>query len=461
MAPFVVLYAYKSSDNYYMSKLSGFFDNFSSALGNPKGNLGDYAHASALYVRNNLRLTPKHKFLYHVVFDINAVALASLGNSAGQLLNKKEVNLLVRSIDMPGYSIDTDVKNQYNRKKLIQTRLRYDPISVVFHDDNAGLTTLLWETYFRYYYQDPNYARKNAIGQPDTTVPLPFINDPDNTYGSDLRNSYRYGLDKTRPSAPFFNSITINQLHGNSGVSNYTSYTLINPLITSLRHDNLEQGASTFTENQMQLEYESVMYGRGLTTEDNPAGFADPAHYDVTPSPLSVEGGGISNIFGDGGILSGITSVFKDIEDQNVDLQTILTGYNTLQNIENYSDQALEAEKNNIIDGALLAVSTIALNGLTNNFFPQSANTQAIIQTDTVQDNNNTIFNLPREDALNFLSSNQQARDDFAFKNAYFNTQQSGNLNDRKESWNALSRAQKDAFGTLAINNFDNIRNAQ
>ena len=211
----------------------------------------------------------------------------------------------------------------------------------------------------------------------------------------------------------------------------------------------------------MQLEYESVMYGRGLTTEDNPAGFADPAHYDVTPSPLSVEGGGISNIFGDGGILSGITSVFKDIEDQNVDLQTILTGYNTLQNIENYSDQALEAEKNNIIDGALLAVSTIALNGLTNNFFPQSANTQAIIQTDTVQDNNNTIFNLPREDALNFLSSNQQARDDFAFKNAYFNTQQSGNLNDRKESWNALSRAQKDAFGTLAINNFDNIRNAQ
>ncbi len=68
---------------------------------------------------------------------------------------------------------------------------------------------------------------------------------------------------------------------------------------------------------------------------------------------------------------------------------------------------------------------------------------------------------MPREDALNFLSSNQQARDDFAFKNAYFNTQQSGNLNDRKESWNALSRAQKDAFGTLAINNFDNIRNAQ
>jgi hypothetical protein len=54
-----------------MSRFNGFFDNFSSALGNPKGNLGDYAHASALYVRNNLRLAPKVKFLYHVTFDIN------------------------------------------------------------------------------------------------------------------------------------------------------------------------------------------------------------------------------------------------------------------------------------------------------------------------------------------------------------------------------------------------------
>ena len=77
-----------------MSKFNGFFDNFTSALGNPKGNMGDYAHASALYVRNNLRLAPNFKFLYHVVFDINQTALASLGNAAGQLLNKKEFNTL-------------------------------------------------------------------------------------------------------------------------------------------------------------------------------------------------------------------------------------------------------------------------------------------------------------------------------------------------------------------------------
>ena len=61
------------------SFIANYFDNFSNALGNPKGNLGDFAHASALYIRNNLRLTPKVKFLYHVVFDVNRSALLELG----------------------------------------------------------------------------------------------------------------------------------------------------------------------------------------------------------------------------------------------------------------------------------------------------------------------------------------------------------------------------------------------
>jgi hypothetical protein len=443
-----------------MSKFNGFFDNFTSALGNPKGNMGDFAHASALYVRNNLRLTPKVKFLYHVVFDVNQIALSSLGSAAVSLLNKKEFNLLVQSVDLPGYTIATDTKNQYNRKKVIQTQMRYDPINLMFHDDQAGLTTLLWECYFRYYYQDPNYSRKNATGQPDTTVPLPYINDPDNLYGSDIRNNYRYGLDKTRPSAPFFNSITINQLHGNSGESQFTSFTLINPIISSLRHDNLEQSSSSFTKNEMQIEYESVMYGRGLTTQDNPAGFADPSHYDVTPSPLTIEGGGTTNLFGDGGILSGITSVFKDIENNNTNIGTILTGINTIRNINNLSNSDLNAEKDAIVNGAIVAASTAAINGLANTFFP-SGQAQSATQSRQVSDTNNNIFNLSRNDALDVLNNNQQAKDDFAFRNVYFNSQQAGNLNDRKESWNSLSRSQKDAFGQQAIDNFDNIRNAQ
>ena len=41
---------------------------------------------------------------------------------------------------------------QYNKKRKLQTRIAYDPVTVVFHDDNYGVTSALWETYYRYYY---------------------------------------------------------------------------------------------------------------------------------------------------------------------------------------------------------------------------------------------------------------------------------------------------------------------
>ena len=50
---------------------NGFLDNLISGALNPKGNLGDWRHASRTFVKNTYRLAPKVKFLYHVFFDIS------------------------------------------------------------------------------------------------------------------------------------------------------------------------------------------------------------------------------------------------------------------------------------------------------------------------------------------------------------------------------------------------------
>ena len=164
------------------------------------------------------------------------------------------------------------------------------------------------------------------------------------------------------------------------------------------------------------------------------------------------------NIFGDGGILNGIANVFTDIENKNINIGTVLTGINTIRNIDNLSNADLNAEKDAIIDGALFAVATAALNGLNNYAFNQGST--ATTQSQQVLDGNDTIFNQSRSDALNLLNTNQQAREDFAF-NQFFKNQQTGNLNDRKEVWNNLSQSQKNQFSQAAIDNFDNIRNQQ
>lgn len=327
-----------------MSRFTSFFDNNSRA-----GTLADYAHADALYVRNNMRLSPKTKFLYHVVIDVNQQALASLGNTVQNLLNKREFNLLVETVDLPRFNVDVDEKNQYNRKKLVQTRIRYEPIQMIFHDDMAGLTTLLWEAYFRYYYQDPNYATKNSRGQPNTTVPQSYYN---NLYKSEESNKYKYGLDNNKSnSTPFFNSISVYQLYSNNSRPEHTAFTLINPLITNMSHDTMSQGENAFTKNTMRISYEAVLYGRGQTSVDEPSGFADPAHYDLSVGTFSNNPNNIGDLFTLGGLINGISTVWNDVRNGQVDPTTILTGIQTLQNLENFRNSAPSvniAQANNV-----------------------------------------------------------------------------------------------------------------
>ena len=94
------------------NKLNGFLDNLVSGALSPKGNLGDFAHAARLYVDDAHRLSPKHKFLYHVSFNLNPEAVKIIPQ-----LKTQEINMLVKSVDLPKYQISTTLKHQYNKKK--------------------------------------------------------------------------------------------------------------------------------------------------------------------------------------------------------------------------------------------------------------------------------------------------------------------------------------------------------
>ena len=276
---------------------SAIFDNLGS-IGANKGSVGDYAHAAATYLRNNYRLAPKTKFLYHVNIELNPTALASLGLGSSYI-NKKELNLLVNTVELPRYTIDTDVKNQYNRKKVVQTKLRYDPVRIQFHDDRQGITTLFWESYFRYYYQDPAY------------------NNPNNFKTNNMYNNSgikRYGLDKTnRLNTPFIKSIKVAQLYSLGGNPQFTAFTLVNPIISSWEHDEMDQtNGNTFVKNTMRIEYESVYYERDNSGIDSPAGFRDPAHYDTGLSKLSTGGGQSPTLVDDW------TNIFEDLIEGNI-----------------------------------------------------------------------------------------------------------------------------------------------
>lgn len=315
-----------------MPKFNGFLDNLQQGLQNPKGTVGDFRHASRLYVDDVFRFAPKSKFLFFVNFELSEEAIARF-----PVLRQKfipELNMLAKTIDLPQYSASIDVKNQYNRKKVIQTAIDYTPVNIVMHDDNLGITTLLLESYYKYYYRDSR------------------VQNPEDAYNS--RNTYardrneRYGLDNGT-FTPFFKSIKLYQLSRQQ----YTEYTLVNPLIERWGHDSMDQSdGSGLSENTMIINYESVLYDRGSIDEDDPATFAT-THYDTTPSPLKVEGGGVENLFNQGGVIDGVGGVLNDIATGDVGLDTILSTANTIKNARGLTREGLIEEGISIFNRAV------------------------------------------------------------------------------------------------------------
>lgn len=347
-----------------MSLFNGLFDNLFSSLLGDKGNLGDYRHATRLYIDNNMRLSPKFKFLYHVVFNINP-QIRSLFPLVNEI-PRNEINLLCRSADLPRYNPQTTTVNQYNRKKVVQTGIQYQPINIEFHDDNAGLTTLLWECYYRYYFADGNYTARQVDGSPSISVREyeRAAGGLNTMYAGEGFNVNKFGLDRPNKPVDFFTSIQIFQLHPRNAQPTYTSFTIINPKIDQFQHDRVDQTVSEFTLNTMSLSYETVLYNRGVTRRGGaPSGFAE-THYDQIPSPLNVSQAfrnpDARTTFGRDGTIPGVNNSIIDLKTGNRSSRIERT-VNLNQNIENLSTRDIRAD-----------VSTIESNRINNIVIPSS-----------------------------------------------------------------------------------------
>ena len=326
----------------------------------------DYAHASRLYADNVFALAPKAGWLYYVVFDIEPSAITDQQWANQQRIS--EVGMLVKSADLPKFSIQTETVNQYNRKTVIQKNISYTPVSLSMHDDQSNVVHNLWLNYYRYYFADSTWGGTGPIGTARDNTPGAFQN---NKYlpPNDLFNPVNYGLNSKLVSAPFFRSITIYQLNRKL----FTSFKLVNPLIKSWDHDRLDQSAGNkLAESKMTVEYEAVFYGTGQVKKDAPTGFAT-FHYDTSPSPLSIAGGGNNSLFGPGGVVPGALEIFGDVSnilnpDSNVSplgvLGTVLKGTNLVQNAKKISRESLRAEGYAILDKALRNAAQGGLNGL-------------------------------------------------------------------------------------------------
>lgn len=248
--------------------------------------LRDYQHASKLFTVDQFRLAPKHSFLFHVAFSINSTALQSI-----DLIQRHstEIGMLVKSCDLPSFSLTSETLNQYNRKKVVTTTHKFNEISMKFHDDNMGLINQMWQNYYTYYFADSKAAKVSGAYSRNATKSSDFIVSP-------------YGLDN-KSTDPFFNSIKIYQMARHE----FVCYTLINPVITSWNHNKVSYSENSVHDFDMKLQYEAVDYSVGTVSEGLPEGFG-AEHYDTTASPLQ-----------------GVTSTTSPSFAQNLNLSNVAT----------------------------------------------------------------------------------------------------------------------------------------
>jgi len=211
---------------------------------------------------------------------------------------------------------------------------------------------------------------------------------------------------------PFLKNITIFAMHK----KRFTSFTLVNPIIGSFSHDNMDQAdGAGIMSNTMQIFYETVLYGVGLVRRGIP-GFAT-VHYDLEPSPLSVLGRGTTSIFGPGGIVDGIGSVISDIQNDNFNVGTILTAVNTYNNARKIKAKAaVKEELKGIVKEGVIEIGKQAgtITNPVGNFSVGNAAVAAVAVGATLAsakglvddrtNKNNRVISNPVIDTTNFLS---------------------------------------------------------
>ena len=423
-----------------MSKFNGFLDNLANGILSPKGNMADWQHASRLYITDSQKHAPKLSFSYHVTFYLTEQA-KSIIKEVDQY--KHEIGMLVKQADLPKFTATVETKNKYNRKKNVQTRLDYSPISITFHDDNYGATTAMMEAYYRYYYADGNHSiNDGSYGNRRTG---------DTLYDGPGTNTFKFGMDNNTPNVPFFDRIEIAQMARKS----YTKYTLVNPIISDWSHDTVQNSESNPLENRMTINYDTVFYDRGHVEAGNngePSGFGQTDHYDSTPSPITPLGGGqlgIDGIFGTG---IDLYEYITQGANFNNPLEAGIAGVNLINSIRNNGTEGFRQGGMRILTSG--SAAGIDVSGVSQTFFPKTSGNggaagSLLLATAAIAGASAIVSN-SRSTSTTTGDTNPVSQDDARFQNflgQYQSTGGTGGINGARTSYDSLSTAAKSSFG--------------
>jgi hypothetical protein len=183
--------------------------------------------------------------------------------------------MIVKSVTLPKFTIETKVHNAYNRKNIVQNKINYDPVTIQFRDDQSDNVRQFWYDYYSYFYRDPDYA--------DSTYDIQhkYQSRPTFDWGYSPRPAVGYSSSSFNQPYQYIQAVRIYSLFQGQ----FSEYQLINPTITKFAHGDHDVSVNDVMHHDMTLQYEAVKYLTGSVTENTVGGYIELL-YDKTPSPL-------------------------------------------------------------------------------------------------------------------------------------------------------------------------------
>ena len=161
---------------------------------------------------------------------------------------------LIRTADLPQVEFKTQTMNEYNKKKIINTGIEYQPVTIRVVDTASNAWLQIIMKYFAYHYMNPR--NKGNPGNRDVNSTnigqggADFIGSQYGEGGPFDSNKYGYNVNE---NPNFFERIDYVLYHAQKGVQ----YSLINPVMTGFTHTPLDYASNDVMEFTMTFQYES------------------------------------------------------------------------------------------------------------------------------------------------------------------------------------------------------------
>lgn len=195
--------------------------------------LTDAARAYGTMEQGTLDLAPRSRFNFRLELFLNR-------ETDSRLLFER-----VKSVNLPNISFDTRIANQYNQKRVVQSKINYGPSTVTFYDtyDN-DFANNVQKPYISNYYNNGN-----GIENQNQLIRDSVISD---TFSIENKGYTLINSDKPRYYIAFV-SITLLGPGNNTRI-----YRMKNCMITDINGDNLDYSDSNPVEITVSFQPEYV-----------------------------------------------------------------------------------------------------------------------------------------------------------------------------------------------------------